>query len=298
MLGGLDWTGTALGRAFKSQEQVLFLFASFIFIISVTLHLFSIPEQPFTPGNQIKAAESGESSSNLSLTVGHMANLLDAVAEEDISGPQGPGESGPRGEADFLAVDRLRSKSDSVLAMLDSRVELDPDLDPGMQHFHPDVHDFLPDTDAELEDVFKASHSRNGLSSPSGRPAVTGQDLVPERSEPNGPKTPRPSGSRDTPQVKSAAPNETEPISWVFFKVPSSGPAGHGCEQCQCCCVSWSLQCSESSPLHQGRQPPVEHLRLTKATSSHLLQTGSLHLLSSSQMVQTCRFLKGVFMSS
>eukprot|EP00066_Takifugu_rubripes_P014710 XP_011603976.1 PREDICTED: solute carrier family 45 member 4-like [Takifugu rubripes] len=201
MLGGLDWTGTALGRAFKSQEQVLFLFASFIFIISVTLHLFSIPEQPFTPGNQIKA-ESGESSSSLSLTVGHMANLLDAVAEEDISAPvaQKEGESGPRGEVDFLAVDRLRSKSDSVLAMPDATVEMDPDLDPGMQHFHPDVHHFLPDTGAELEDVFKASHSGNSLSSPSERPATTDQDPVPERSELNGPNTPRPSGSRDSPQ--------------------------------------------------------------------------------------------------
>lgn len=290
MLGGLDWTGTALGRAFKSQEQVLFLFASFIFIISVTLHLFSIPEQPFTPGSQIKAAESGESSSNLSLTVGHMANLLDAVAEEDISAPvaQKEGESEPRGEVDFLAVDRLRSKSDSVLAMPDSTVELDPDLDPGMQHFHPDVHHFWPDTGAEIEDGFKASHSGNGLSSPSGRPATTDQDLVPERSELNGPKSPRPSGSTDSPQVKSAAPNETEQVAWVFFKVPSSLPAGQGCEWCQCWFVPWSLQCSESSPLHQGHKPPVQHLSFTKATSSHLLQTGSLHLLiPSSQMVPT-----------
>lgn len=298
MLGGLDWTGTALGRAFKSQEQVLFLFASFIFIISITLHLFSIPEQPFTPGNQIRAAESGESSSNLSLTGGHMANLLDAVVEEDISAPVAPkeGESGPRGEADFLAVDRLRSKSDSVLAMPDSTVELDPDLDPGMQHFRPDVHHFLPDTGAELEDVFKASHSGSGLSSPSGRPAVTDQDLVPERSELNGPKSPRPSGSRDSPQVRSAAPNESERVGWVFFKAPSSLPAGHSGQRCQCWFVSWSLQCGESSPLHPGHKPPVKHLRFTTATSSHLLQTGSLpFLIPSSQMAQTCRFLKGVF---
>lgn len=290
MLGGLDWTGTALGRAFKSQEQVLFLFASFIFIISVTLHLFSIPEQPFTPGNQIKAAESGESSSSLSLTVGHMAHLLDAVAEEDISAPvaQKEGESGPRGEVDFLAVDRLRSKSDSVLAMPDATVEMDPDLDPGMQHFHPDVHHFLPDTGAELEDVFKASHSGNSLSSPSERPAITDQDPVPERSELNGPNTPRPSGSRDWPQVRSAAPNEAEQVAWVVFKVPSSLPAGQGCERCQCWFVPWSLQCSEGSPLHQGHKPPIKHLSFPKATSSHLLQTGSLHLLiPSSQMVQT-----------
>lgn len=301
MLGGLDWTGTALGRAFKSQEQVLFLFASFIFIISVALHLFSIPEQPFAPGNLIKAAESGESSSNLSLTAGHMANLLDAVAEEDILAPVAPkeGESERRGEMDFLAVDRLRSKSDSVLAMPDSTVELDPDLDPGLQH--PNVHHFLPDTGAELEDVFKASHSGNGLSSPSGQPAPTDQDLVPEPSELNGPKNPRPSGSRDSPQVKSAAPNGTEQVAWVFFKVPSSLPAGQGCEWCQCWFDPWSLQCSESSPLHQGHKPPLKHLGFTTATSSHLLQTGALHLLIRAlRWSRHCgqrRFLKGLFMS-
>ncbi|CAG11946.1 unnamed protein product, partial [Tetraodon nigroviridis] len=89
MLGGLDWTGTALGRAFKSQEQVLFLFASIIFIISVILHLFSIPEQPFVPTSQLKAAESGESSSQTSFrAISQLAPLLDAIAEEDFSAAQ------------------------------------------------------------------------------------------------------------------------------------------------------------------------------------------------------------------
>lgn len=217
MLGGLDWTGTALGRAFKSQEQVLFLFASFIFIISVTLHLFSIPEQPFTPGDQLKAAESGESSSNLSLTIGQMVNLLDAVAEEDITAPvaQREGELEPQEELDFLDADRVRSKSDSVLAMPDSTVKLDPDLDPDLQHFHPEVHHFLPDTGAELEDVFKASPSSNGLTSPTGRPAITDENVVPARSELDVPKKPRPSASGDSHQVKAAAPKEIERVAWV-----------------------------------------------------------------------------------
>uniref|UniRef100_A0A671LJI6 Solute carrier family 45 member 4-like n=1 Tax=Sinocyclocheilus anshuiensis TaxID=1608454 RepID=A0A671LJI6_9TELE len=48
MLGGLDWTNTFLGRAFKAQEQVLFFFAAIIFIISTTLHLFSINEHLYT----------------------------------------------------------------------------------------------------------------------------------------------------------------------------------------------------------------------------------------------------------
>lgn len=211
MLGGLDWTGTALGRAFKSQEQVLFLFASIFFIISVTLHLFSIPEQPFTPGSQLKAEDCGESSSNLSLTIGHTAPLFDSIAEEDISAPaaQKEGESQPRGEeVDFLAVDRERSKSDSVLAMPDSTMELDPDLDPGMQHFHPEGHHLLPDTAVELEDVFKPSHNSNGLSAHPEQPTATDGNVVLVHSELSSPKKPRPSDSVDSRQVKSTTPNE------------------------------------------------------------------------------------------
>uniref|UniRef100_A0A8D3DM62 Solute carrier family 45 member 4b n=1 Tax=Scophthalmus maximus TaxID=52904 RepID=A0A8D3DM62_SCOMX len=104
MLGGLDWTGTALGQAFKSQEQVLFMFAAIIFIISVTLHMFSIPERPFAPSTLRRVTGSGESASQFSFRpVGHTSPLLDVIAEEDAS--------------DFLTVERVRSKSDSILAL-------------------------------------------------------------------------------------------------------------------------------------------------------------------------------------
>lgn len=212
MLGGLDWTGTALGRAFKSQEQVLFLFASIILIISVTLHLFSIPEQPFASNSQLQAAESGESSSQVSFRViSHLAPLLDAISEEDISAPaaQEDDESKPKEEEmDFLAVDRVRSKSDSVLAMPDSTVELDADLDPDMQLFYSKPHLFLPDTGTELEDVFKASHNSNGSTSPSEQPPLTDGTKVADCSELNGPTIPPPSdpvGPRRQTQVKSTA---------------------------------------------------------------------------------------------
>uniref|UniRef100_A0A3B4Y150 Solute carrier family 45 member 4 n=1 Tax=Seriola lalandi dorsalis TaxID=1841481 RepID=A0A3B4Y150_SERLL len=155
MLGGLDWTGTALGQAFKSQEQVLFLFAGIIFIISVTLHMFSIPERPFTPSYQLKATGSGESTSQLSFKpVGHVPPSLEVIAEEDAS-------------MDFLAVERVRSKSDSVLAMPDATIELDSDLDPDAQLFLPEVHHFLPETQGELEDAFKAANGLNACSSSS-----------------------------------------------------------------------------------------------------------------------------------
>ncbi|XP_056237462.1 solute carrier family 45 member 4-like isoform X1 [Seriola aureovittata] len=171
MLGGLDWTGTALGQAFKSQEQVLFLFAGIIFIISVTLHMFSIPERPFTPSYQLKATGSGESTSQLSFKpVGHVPPSLEVIAEEDASA-QAPfredDESDPEeGEMDFLAVERVRSKSDSVLAMPDATIELDSDLDPDAQLFLPEVHHFLPETQGELEDAFNPSDHNICSSSP------------------------------------------------------------------------------------------------------------------------------------
>ncbi|TNN80824.1 Solute carrier family 45 member 4 [Liparis tanakae] len=179
MLGGLDWTGTALGQAFKSQEQVLFLFAGIIFIISVTLHMFSIPEQPFAPSGQLKVKASGESSSQLSLRpVGHTLPFLDAIAEEDASARAPSREDNEsdseEGEMDFFAVDRVRSKSDSILAMPDATIELDSDLDPDTQLFLPQFQHFRPEADGELEDVFKPSNHSIGSSSPSGaQPALS-----------------------------------------------------------------------------------------------------------------------------
>lgn len=48
-LGGLDWTHTFLGAIFKSQEQILFVFAAVLFSASVVLHLLSIEEQQYSP---------------------------------------------------------------------------------------------------------------------------------------------------------------------------------------------------------------------------------------------------------
>ncbi|XP_070691207.1 solute carrier family 45 member 4-like isoform X1 [Pempheris klunzingeri] len=182
MLGGLDWKGTALGRAFRSQEQVLFLFAGIIFIISVTLHMLSIPEKPFTPSNQLKVTGSGDSTSQLAFRpVGHTSPLLDVIAEEDASAPQSreDNESDPEeGEMDFLAVDRVRSKSDSVLAMPEATIKLDSDLDPETQLFLPEVHHFLSETQGELDDVFKPSDDSIGSSYPSGGPPALTDGMV------------------------------------------------------------------------------------------------------------------------
>ncbi|XP_038567494.1 solute carrier family 45 member 4 isoform X1 [Micropterus salmoides] len=214
MLGGLDWTGTALGRAFQSQEQVLFLFAGVIFIISVTLHMFSIPEQPYAPPNQLKVTGSGESTSQLSFRpVGHKPLLLDVIAEEDASA-QAPSQEdsisdSEKGEMDFFAVERVRSKSDSVLAMPDATIELDSDLDPDAQLFLPEAHHFPPETQGELEDVFKPSDHCIGSSSPSAGPPALCDGMMVLEPELKGPTNGHPSlhqissCSGDAQQIKA-----------------------------------------------------------------------------------------------
>lgn len=126
MLGGLDWTGTVLGRAFKSQEQVLFLFAAVIFIVSVVLHMLSIPERTW-PSSNLRGSGYGGSVSQLSVRRASHTPCLASIAEEDPS--SSIRSTLQDGDMEFLAVDRVRSKSDSVLAMADDTIKLDPDLD-------------------------------------------------------------------------------------------------------------------------------------------------------------------------
>nr|XP_019949037.1 PREDICTED: solute carrier family 45 member 4-like isoform X2 [Paralichthys olivaceus] len=173
MLGGLDWTGTALGQAFKSQEQVLFLFAGIIFIISVTLHMLSIPERLFTTSNLLRVTGSGESTSQLSFRpVCHIPPFLDVIAEEDASAQATSQENNESDqeeiEMDFLTVERVRSKSDSVLAMPVAAIDLDPDLHPDAQLFLPEMHHFIPERQGKLEYAFKSSDNSIWTSSPPG----------------------------------------------------------------------------------------------------------------------------------
>uniref|UniRef100_A0A8C9WTT6 Solute carrier family 45 member 4 n=1 Tax=Sander lucioperca TaxID=283035 RepID=A0A8C9WTT6_SANLU len=104
-LGGLDWTHTFLGAIFKSQEQILFFFAAILFSISVVLHLFSIEEQQYSP--QHDRLEQDET--------------MDSY---DLYDPCGDNLS-ERGDMDmdFLEMELVRSKSDSVLAMADATLD-------------------------------------------------------------------------------------------------------------------------------------------------------------------------------
>ncbi|XP_070407324.1 solute carrier family 45 member 4 isoform X3 [Nothobranchius furzeri] len=163
MLGGLDWTGTALGRAFKSQEQVLFLFAGVVFIFSVTLHMLSIPERTFASSKKLRDTQGGESSSPLSSGLVGNTNL-DVIAEEEAEDKDPHSEEMEMG---FLAVDKVRSQSDSVLAMPDASIELDADLH--RQRFLPAEH-FLSETHGD--DVFRPSD-------PGAEPASPLRELPP-----------------------------------------------------------------------------------------------------------------------
>ncbi|XP_045575093.1 solute carrier family 45 member 4 isoform X3 [Salmo salar] len=149
VLGGLDWTSTILGTAFKSQEQILFVFAAVIFSISVTLHMFSIKEESFEAcGDTPREGDSDSLSSSGKLKEGlegpRSIPQLDVIGEEDAQSEREL----------FINVDRVRSKSDSVLAMPDATIELDSDLDQD-GHFLADIEpsifqdypqDFYPGT--------------------------------------------------------------------------------------------------------------------------------------------------------
>ncbi|KAM8785715.1 solute carrier family 45 member 4 isoform 2-T2 [Rhynchonycteris naso] len=115
VLGGLDWTQTFLGTWFRTQNQVLFFFAAIVFTVSVALHLFSIEEEQYSPQQ--------ERSTEASLPPAAHPSLLDG-------GAPFPDEVQSEHELplDFLDVDLVRSKSDSVLHVPDAALDLQPEL--------------------------------------------------------------------------------------------------------------------------------------------------------------------------
>ncbi|XP_004697433.1 solute carrier family 45 member 4 [Echinops telfairi] len=119
VLGGLDWTQTFLGAWFRTQNQVLFFFAAIVFSASVGLHLFSIEEEQYSPQQEHSPEE---------------AKALPPRAGPSDSGHRGgtlfPDEVQSEHELalDYLEVDIVRSKSDSVLHVPDATVEVESEL--------------------------------------------------------------------------------------------------------------------------------------------------------------------------
>ncbi|XP_051999250.1 solute carrier family 45 member 4-like [Xyrauchen texanus] len=133
MLGGLDWTYTFLGQAFKAQEQVLFFFAAIIFIISATLHLFSIKEHLYNPNQQRvmkdEDADRPPVQSCGSFPSTRLVPQLEFIPEEEPFTANEDDHCEWEALEDFLNIDLVRCKSDSVLAMPDATIQLDADLD-------------------------------------------------------------------------------------------------------------------------------------------------------------------------
>lgn len=132
-LGGLNWTNTFLGVAFKSQEQILFFFAAILFTASVVLHLFSIEEQRYVPQHDRLDQESPDPAQlqpSSNSKTGVLAPKLEMIGEVetmdsyDLYDPYDDDKS-ERGDMDmdFLEVELVRSKSDSVLAMADTTLD-------------------------------------------------------------------------------------------------------------------------------------------------------------------------------
>ncbi|XP_005516937.1 PREDICTED: solute carrier family 45 member 4 [Pseudopodoces humilis] len=131
MLGGLDWTQTFLGSIFKSQEQVLFFFAAIIFSVSVALHLFSIEEEQYNP-QQDRIDDEGDTLSSAKFS-GSLPplNRLNVISEEEPYGASmfhDEVQSEHDLNMEFLEVNIVRSKSDSVLHMPDATLEIESEL--------------------------------------------------------------------------------------------------------------------------------------------------------------------------
>ncbi|XP_066540102.1 solute carrier family 45 member 4 [Hoplias malabaricus] len=183
MLGGLDWTDTLLGHAFKAQEQVLFFFAAIIFIISVTLHLFSIKERPYSPHQQESFEdEDADSSSSVqmngALPCTGLKNHLDFICEEGPYETFEDNQSERQVQMDFLNV---RSKSDSILAAPDTTIELDPDLALDLDsHFvcdmEPNLFQDCDETEKSFDHCHNSTYPMSQCSSPSVHQGVPCQE--------------------------------------------------------------------------------------------------------------------------
>ncbi|XP_077447439.1 solute carrier family 45 member 4-like [Stigmatopora argus] len=132
-LGGLNWTHTFLGDVFKSQEQILFVFAAILFSASVVLHLLSIDEQRYSHQHDRPDQESPDqrrSHPSADGRAGAPAPRLEMIGEDETMDSldlydayRDDGSEPGDMELNFLEVELVRSKSDSVLAMIDASLD-------------------------------------------------------------------------------------------------------------------------------------------------------------------------------
>ncbi|XP_055482526.1 solute carrier family 45 member 4 [Psammomys obesus] len=127
VLGGLDWTQTFLGDWFRTQNQVLFFFAAIIFSVSVALHLFSIEEEQYCPQQDRSPEDATLPSTSAPAPATRLSSLGGGIQD---GSPPFPDEVQSEHELslDYLDVDIVRSKSDSVLHMPDATLDMEPQL--------------------------------------------------------------------------------------------------------------------------------------------------------------------------
>ncbi|XP_059104114.1 solute carrier family 45 member 4 [Peromyscus eremicus] len=131
VLGGLDWTQTFLGDWFRTQNQVLFFFAAVIFSVSVALHLFSIEEEQYSPQQDRSTEDAALPGTSVQPSAPAPATRLSSLGGGVQDGsPPFPDEVQSEHELslDYLNVDIVRSKSDSVLHMPDATLDMEPEL--------------------------------------------------------------------------------------------------------------------------------------------------------------------------
>lgn len=131
VLGGLDWTQTFLGDWFRTQNQVLFFFAAIIFSVSVALHLFSIEEEQYSPQQDRSPEDAALPGTSVQPSAPAPATRLSSLGGGvQDGGTPFPDEVQSEHELslDYLNVDIVRSKSDSVLHMPDATLDMEPEL--------------------------------------------------------------------------------------------------------------------------------------------------------------------------
>ncbi|CAL1567655.1 unnamed protein product [Knipowitschia caucasica] len=106
LVGAMDWGHSLLGRLLGSEYQVIYFFSALTWAVFLTVHLFSIPEQPL-------GKEGPESApSALRLLGSHTnSNGYGALVKEPVGAPSSPTELRPRS---FSALGEANSVTSSA----------------------------------------------------------------------------------------------------------------------------------------------------------------------------------------
>ncbi|KAK1883695.1 Membrane-associated transporter protein [Dissostichus eleginoides] len=109
LVGAMDWGHSVLGEALGSEYQVIFFFSALTWGVFLTLHLFSIPEQPLDKD----PSDSGPSRPSALRLLGTQSNGYGALVKEPVS-PVGPGPVTDLRPRSFSALGEANSVTSSA----------------------------------------------------------------------------------------------------------------------------------------------------------------------------------------